>query len=75
MNDPREAVTRREWFQRCGRRTILAALAALTGTFVVRRMNGECIDSHSPCPSCLLWERCQLPKAAETRQAERKAKQ
>lgn len=75
MHDQQEPLTRREWFVRLGRRTILGGIGALSLIFVARRVNGKCINTGSPCPACRLWEECRLPQAEETRKADRKTKQ
>lgn len=75
MNDQQEPVTRREWFVRLGRQTILGGIGVLSLIFVVRRVNGKCISTGSPCPACRLWEECRLPQAEETRENDRKKKQ
>ena len=75
MHDQKEPLTRRESLLRLGRQTILGGIGMLSMIFVARRVNGKCIKTDSPCPACLLWEECQLPKAEATRVAERKTKQ
>ncbi len=74
MSDQQKPVTRREWFVRLGRRTILGGIGAVSLVFVARRVNGECVNTDSTCPACWLWEQCQLPQAEETRQANRRKK-
>ena len=69
MRDQQEPLQRREWFVRLGRRAMLGAIGTLSAIFVVRRVNGECINTNSPCLACRLKEECRLPRAEETRRA------
>ncbi|MDP7289896.1 MAG: hypothetical protein QGH94_18085 [Phycisphaerae bacterium] len=64
MTAPRRIKTRREFIRGLGRTAALAALAG-GGVLLARRSaSGQC-DRPTPCQSCKLLGRCDLPEARD----------
>lgn len=62
--------TRRQWLASLWRWCALTGLAVLTGRLLFRPRHAADCRRQLPCQSCGLVERCDLPRAAESRRSE-----
>lgn len=69
MSGIEENDDRRQLLIRSGRYAMLGGLSILSINLIQRVVNAGCVRFESPCQTCGLFEACELPKAAESRQS------
>ena len=65
------AVSRREWLDRAMRGLFAGLLGALCFGLSRRTLRNPCLRTESPCGTCVLLDRCRLPRARAEQEGNR----